>query len=412
MSGYVLKKDWITDFNNKYTIIKDMSTSYAFVDGGGDAFGSWGYFKLSNITKTINTSIVFSTRNGADGVLYTETLTHNSCTWKIIHGWLTSGIFIIQVKQLTGTPTQFKLLWDGYYGTTGGYYTTVTQYTQPSSKYITTYSHNNNGVLDNIDVPQVNVTLIPYDNTLIETQQTLVTKTITTSREVVESIALSTGCTLIVNWGKAGIINVQNWINNMLEFDYIRKYLMNDGANGIKHWTGVLWDKIGDAPVTYEMFNTYGHDNIPTTSRTGLLLTNPNLLLWTDAPGGVNKQYKQKVIPTYKIVTQNNNYIISTGIKDITVKTNITGNSIFRFAVSIDSGTTWYYFAGTTWELININNAVSFETYGMTTDVLNAITQVQWTALTTGIIIRFAFYIRQDSVNDKCELDTLKIDWI
>lgn len=412
--GYILKNDWIEPFNNNFTVTKDMHATANpayWVDGGENTFDNYGYFKIANTDKTIQTNIPFTTRNGADGVLYTETLTHDSVTWEIIHGWITSGIFVIKVKQSTGTQTSFKLLWNGNLGNGTSFYKLKTRFDTPTTRYITTYFHNNN-LIDNPTSVQSSITVIPYDKTLIETDQDYVIYSTSGGNETGETISLVDGCTLIIQWGKVPMVNIQAWINNMLDYDYTRKYLMSDGVNGVKNWNGTSWVKVGDLPVTETMFLTYGHDKIPTTVRTGLLLTNPQLLMYTNRPTPPIKRLRQSIVPTAKIIKQVNNYDIPSGIKLVTIDVTITGSSILKFAVSIDNGVTWLYWAGAAWVIVNVDNASQFESNAMTATTVNAITQAQWAMLTTGTIIRFAIYLKQAAITDSCKLNNLRIDWI
>lgn len=420
--GYILKKDWTEPFNNNFTVTKDMHASanpaYFIDGGGGNTFDNWGFWKITNAAKTITTNIPFSTRNGADGVLYTETLTHDSVTWEIIHGWITSGIFVIKVKQLTGAQKQFRLQWSGDCGniSPGIFFTVKTRFDSPVTRYITSYLRNGSGVADNMTTTytQSSTTVIPYDSSLMELDQEYVTYSTSSDDETGETIALVDGCTLVINWGKVLVADLQTWINNMIDLDYVRKYLVNDGANGVKKWGGSSWTKIGDLPVTEAMFLTHGHDNIPTTSRVGLILTNPELLMYTDRPGSTNliKKFRQTAIPTAKVVKQVVNYDIPSGIKLVTATVNLSGTSVLKFAVSIDNAVTWKSWTGSAWVNVNVDNMSQFESGGMTATVMNAITQAQWAALTTGPRIRFAMYFKRTSMADNCNIDHLRIDWI
>ena len=420
--GYIINKYWMEPFDNRFTVTKDMHATANpayFVDGGGgNTFDNWGFWKITNATKTLTTNIPFTTRNGPDGTLYTESFTHDGVTWQVVHGWITSGIFIIQVKQLTGTQKQFKLQWSGDVGniSPGVFLTLKTRFDSPVTRYITSYLHNGSGFIDNIasNYAQNSTTVIPYDKTLMELDQEYVIYSASSDDETGETIALVDGCTLVINWGKVTALELQTWINVMIDLDYTRKFLVDDGANGIKKWSGSTWTKIGDPPVTESMFLTDGNDTIPTTSRVGLILTNPQLLMYTDRPGSTNliKKFRQTAIPTAKVIKQVVNYDIPSGIRLVTATVNLTGSSILKFAVSIDNGTTWKAWSGSAWNTVNVDNMSQFESGGMATTVMNTISQAQWALLTNGPRIRFAMYFKKVAITDNCNIDHLRIDWI
>lgn len=203
----------------------------------------------------------------------------------------------------------------------------------------------------------------------------------------------------------------------LTEGSYIQKifyYLIDDGANGIKHWDDATssWIKIGDGPVTEEMFTTYGNV-IFNTSRTGIILTNPTLLTYTQNLTEDNHSLKETLTPPYRSIVQNFDYAIPTGIKSAELTTILSGESSIKVAVSIDSGNTWKVFNGSSWFSIDITDLVAFDTNGITPEVLNAITQTQWTDLIGSITtIRFAYYFKQVLSTDSCAIDTIRINYI
>ena len=89
---------------------------YDWVDWGGDWFDGWGNFYIFNPATNIGSAIYISTEDGSDGVFYTETQTHHSKTFQIIHGWATQGIFKLDVACTSDATFSFAV---GHYGNLG-----------------------------------------------------------------------------------------------------------------------------------------------------------------------------------------------------------------------------------------------------------------------------------------------------
>ncbi len=90
--------------------------SYRWNDWGDDYFDRWGDFYIFNPATNIGSSIYFSTDDGPDGTFYTETQTHHSKTFQIIHGWATQGIFKLDVACTSDETFSFAV---GHYGNLG-----------------------------------------------------------------------------------------------------------------------------------------------------------------------------------------------------------------------------------------------------------------------------------------------------
>jgi len=96
-------------------------TRYEWNDWGDDFFDKWGNFYIYNPGNSTASYIGFATLNGADGEVYTETQTHHNKTFTIKHGWVTQGIFKLDV-QCTDDTFQFCI---GAYGNMGSDTTTL-----------------------------------------------------------------------------------------------------------------------------------------------------------------------------------------------------------------------------------------------------------------------------------------------
>jgi hypothetical protein len=192
------------------------------------------------------------------------------------------------------------------------------------------------------------------------------------------------------------------------------RYLVDDGTSGIKHWdnTNSTWTKVGDEPVTEDMFLTYG-DTVFNISRTGLTLTNPTLLCFVQDLNEGDHSIKETLTPPYRPIIQNFDYSIPTGIKSVVLTSTVSGNSKILCAASIDSGTTWQVFNGTIWSTIDISSLSTFETNGITPTALNAITQAQWATLVgSAEVIRFAYYFKQTVSTETCLIDEMRVNYV
>ena len=89
---------------------------YYWNDWGGDWFDQWGNFYIFNPATNVGSAIYFSNDDGPDGTFYTETQTHHSKTFQIIHGWATQGIFKLDVACTSDETFSFAV---GHYGNLG-----------------------------------------------------------------------------------------------------------------------------------------------------------------------------------------------------------------------------------------------------------------------------------------------------
>lgn len=97
-------------------ILTPSGTRFTWQDWSGDYFDDWGEFYIFNPADQTASYISFSTINGADGTFFTETQTHHSKTFKIVHGWAVRGIFKLDVACTSDDTFQFAL---GHFGNMG-----------------------------------------------------------------------------------------------------------------------------------------------------------------------------------------------------------------------------------------------------------------------------------------------------
>ena len=80
------------------TALGPTGARYYWSDWGGDIFDGWGNFYIYDPISGTASFISFSSINGPDETVYTESQTHHGKTFTIKHGWVTQGIFKLDVE--------------------------------------------------------------------------------------------------------------------------------------------------------------------------------------------------------------------------------------------------------------------------------------------------------------------------
>lgn len=118
-----------------------------------------------------------------------------------------------------------------------------------------------------------------------------------------------------------------------------------------------------------------------------------------------------KCVPFDKLImpTKDINISNASSIDYFNVSAVQTGNGKLRIITSVDAGQTWKTFNGTIWESIN-PTIEEVKANGMSIDVFNNVT-TPWNELSNYGIIRFAYLLSQESVNDVVNTDLLKFQY-
>lgn len=208
----------------------------------------------------------------------------------------------------------------------------------------------------------------------------------------------------------------------------ITKFLMVD-SEGVKNYQGTTWVKIGDLPLTEDMFKTYGVDTVP-ASMAGLIGNSPALYIYTDNPEvkankNNNKFIIEKTVTSKpKVIVQNYDFNIHDGktikviealvqyTKKDTNLNDVTTNGKIRMALSIDSGVSWFTYNINTgkFDEIDILDITAFLANGINPTIL---TSLDYVVLNTMIAqdrkLRFAYILEKPALNDVCKLRKIKI---
>jgi hypothetical protein len=115
---------------------------YYWNDWSGDWFDGWGDFYIYDPSTISASYISFASINGGDGTVYTETQTHHGKSFTIKHGWVTQGIFKLDVECIDDT-FNFSI---GMYGNMGSDSNTQNTDIQYSASWGTlSYNYNSQG---------------------------------------------------------------------------------------------------------------------------------------------------------------------------------------------------------------------------------------------------------------------------
>jgi len=192
----------------------------------------------------------------------------------------------------------------------------------------------------------------------------------------------------------------------------VTKFLIDDGIDGIKHFNGTTWVKVGDLPLTEDMFRAFGDDNL-TTSRNGLILDAPTLHYWSESAGDALHQLKQVIVQKPKLIKQIVDYNITTGVKSVAYVVTATGTSLIRPIVSVDSGVTWYTWNGTSWIVIDSTNLAAIAASTITSSSINTITSANWNLLVgTSKVIRFGWLLKQVVSTESCNVNYIMVNYL
>lgn len=182
--------------------------------------------------------------------------------------------------------------------------------------------------------------------------------------------------------------------------DYDRKYLIQSGGSLFTVTDGALTAVEGS--LNAKLFRKHGSDDIP-ASELLVTLTDPVVLYWVDTTEFEISQLVavEQAVPFVQTVESpdyNMGHSSIVGIEKVLVD----ASDDCLFAVSFDSGQTWYTHTGQTWGTLSEGDT------GMSPSALSTITAEAWnTIATTG---KFRFRVTLPSV-ESC-VNSLTVDYL
>jgi hypothetical protein len=177
------------------------------------------------------------------------------------------------------------------------------------------------------------------------------------------------------------------------------KYLIRSDDSLFTVVEGVL-TAVEGSELTAELFRTYGVDEVPSSDLL-TTLTDPVVLHWTDADEINPLVAVVQGVPPVQTVESPDYDMTHSSIVGIE-KVLVDASDDVRFAISFDSGQTWYTHTGQAWGILSETDT------GMSASILSAITTEDWNSIaTTG---KFRFRLTIPSV-DSC-LNSLVVDYL
>ncbi|SFJ65954.1 F5/8 type C domain-containing protein [Paenibacillus sp. UNC496MF] len=170
------------------------------------------------------------------------------------------------------------------------------------------------------------------------------------------------------------------------------------------------WVKVGDAPVTQSMFDTDGMvdlELINDKTIQSLVSDQPKVLASTNAS---TVSSSMTAVPFGRVILPTDDITLPPqGFKSLQLAAGLSGAGELKILASIDGGTTWMTWDGSTWTA-SAADAASAKANGMTPAVFNAVPVSQWQQLIgeTGKI-RFAYYLEQSNSGDVAYADQITI---
>ena len=172
------------------------------------------------------------------------------------------------------------------------------------------------------------------------------------------------------------------------------------------------WITVGNTPATKEMFLNDGMDDlyiIDNNALQQLESDTPKLLMWTDDVNKTSASARLTAVPHSQLIFQEGDIDVSAGVESLFVNSTVQNASTLKIIASADGGVTWKTFDGAEWQIIT-DDASQVKVNGMTPDVVNGLTKTQIDDLLQGSnTLRFAYYLEQDQLNDKINIDDITI---
>ncbi|QHW35646.1 discoidin domain-containing protein (plasmid) [Paenibacillus rhizovicinus] len=173
------------------------------------------------------------------------------------------------------------------------------------------------------------------------------------------------------------------------------------------------WIKVGEAPVTREMFDSDGMDDLSLINNTmlqQLVSLTPELLVWTSDTQAQSKQAALTAVPKGRLVFPTGDIILpAQGIDSLTLTAKAEGAGNVRIIASVNQGATWKSISSQ-WITVEPSNLADVKANGLSPAVFNSIAIDQWKELLGGSNkIRFAFYLEIEEITDNAFADLITI---
>lgn len=233
------------------------------------------------------------------------------------------------------------------------------------------------------------------------------------------NLAITTSSSMNPNVGVSG--GTSCWVDWRFSFEVSNIKLLVEDGEDIKVWneTNNSYEKVGDMPISEELFINFGMDELPKTLN-GLISNAPKLHLYTNdesivnSPEGYRLRLIEKKSSLPKIVIENTPRILKEKISLITIDDYVSDSGDISYALSKDK-LTWYTFdsVNSNWQTVDITNDSDFLNKGMKkSDFLNITESNYEDIFSTGDSLYLAIRFYKDNENDECKFLGIKISYI
>ena len=248
--------------------------------------------------------------------------------------------------------------------------------------------------------------LITYDLTALIGKKQIIELSVTTTSSMNPNVGVSGGTSCWVDW--------------RFEFEVsIAKLLIEDGSE-VKAWNDAngTYEKVGDMPLTQEMFLNFGMENVPKSSD-GIVSNIPKLHLYTQDESviGAPQLYKLKLIEKKlslpKIVVENTGRILQEKISSIIIGDSVNGTGDLQYALSKDK-ITWYVFdtVNSVWQVIDITDDTEFFAKGMRKADFGVVTDINYEEIfQIGDELYLAFRFYKGLETDECKFLNIRLNY-
>lgn len=252
------------------------------------------------------------------------------------------------------------------------------------------------------------------------TMRNVLTYDLTSLLEGKQSINLSITTTSSMNPNVGVSGGTSCWVDWRFTFEVSTAKLLVEDGTEVKVWNDVngTYEKVGDMPLTEEMFLNFGMENVP-LSFEGIISSMPRLHVYTkdenvaSAPQTYKVRLIEKKLSLPKIVTELVGRILEQAVSSIIIDDLVSGTGDLQYALSKDKNI-WYTFDTTNliWQVVDITNDSDFATKGMRKVDFGVIADVHYQEIfSIGDSLYFAYRFYKGEETDECKLLGIRVNY-
>lgn len=252
------------------------------------------------------------------------------------------------------------------------------------------------------------------------TMRNVLTYDLTSLVEGKQAINLSITTSSSMNPGVGVSGSTSCWVDWRFTFEVSTAKLLIEDGTEIKAWNAInnTYEKIGDLPLTEDMFLNFGMEELP-VSFEGILSNAPKLHLYTADANVMASPEAYKILLTEKkrslpkIVIEKMGRTLQQTISTISVDDIISGTGDLQYALSKDK-VTWYTFdaLNTIWQVIDISSDMDFANKGMRKSDFSIIMGIHYGEIfVAGDTLYLAFRFYKGTEVDECKFLGIRVNY-